>query len=77
MHEERRMNALSELFEVRRFAYENGALMSSLSGSGSSFLNIAYESDAQNLRDRLATKFEKFRVEILSFDNDGFIIKQS
>lgn len=77
MHEERRMNALSELFEVRKFAYENGALMSSLSGSGSSFLNIAYESDAQNLRDRLAAKFEKFRVEILSFDNDGFIIKQS
>ncbi|MDL0087964.1 homoserine kinase [Campylobacter gastrosuis] len=77
MHEERRMNALSELFEVRKMAYENNALMSSLSGSGSSFLNIVYADDAKNLQKKLSEKFSDFRVEILDFDNDGFILMQS
>ena len=77
MHEERRMSALEELFEVRKVAYENGALMSTLSGSGSSFLNIAYKDDAKNLQDVLKSKFGDFRVEIFSFDNDGYEITQS
>lgn len=77
MHEERRMNTLSELFEVRKMAYENNALMSSLSGSGSSFLNIVYADDAKNLQKKLSEKFSDFRVEILDFDNDGFILMQS
>lgn len=77
MHEERRMSALEELFEVRKVAYENGALMSTLSGSGSSFLNIAYKDDAKNLQDVLKSKFNDFRVEIFSFDNDGYEITQS
>ncbi|WP_149707914.1 homoserine kinase [Campylobacter concisus] len=77
MHEERRMSALKELFEVRKVAYENGALMSTLSGSGSSFLNIAYKDDAKNLQDVLKSKFSDFRVEIFSFDNDGYEITQS
>ena len=77
MHEERRMSALEELFEVRKVAYENGALMSTLSGSGSSFLNIAYKDDAKNLQDVLKSKFSDFRVEIFSFDNDGYEITQS
>ena len=77
MHEERRMSALKELFDVRKVAYENGALMSTLSGSGSSFLNIAYKDDAKNLQDVLKGKFSDFRVEIFSFDNDGYEITQS
>lgn len=77
MHEERRMSALKELFEVRKVAYENGALMSTLSGSGSSFLNITYKDDAKNLQDVLKSKFNDFRVEIFSFDNDGYEITQS
>ena len=77
MHEERRMHALEELFEVRKVAYKNGALMSTLSGSGSSFLNIAYKDDAKNLQDALKSKFGDFRVEIFSFDNDGYEITQS
>lgn len=77
MHEERRMNALNELFEVRKIAYENGALMSTLSGSGSSFLNITYKEDSKNLQDVLKSKFSDFRVEIFSFDNDGYEITQS
>lgn len=75
MHEDIRMKSLPELFDVRKTAYENGALMSTLSGSGSTMLNIAYKNDATNLKDRLKDKFKSFRVEILSFDNDGFIIK--
>lgn len=77
MHEERRMNNLAVLFDVRRFAYENGSLMSTLSGSGSSFLNITYSQNAENLCNKLKDKFSDFRVEVFSFDNDGFIITQS
>lgn len=72
MHEELRMQNLPELFEVRKIAYENGALMSSLSGSGSSFLNIVYKDDAKNLATILSAKFPKFTVKILDFDNGGF-----
>ena len=50
MHEQIRMQNLPELFEVRKIAYENGALLSTLSGSGSSFLNIVYVGDATNLK---------------------------
>lgn len=77
MHEQRRMSALPELFEVRKEAYEFGALMSSLSGSGSSFLNIAYSDDATKLARHLKNKFNHFRVEVFDFDNEGFCILQS
>lgn len=75
MHEDIRMRSLPELFEVRKTAYANGALMSTLSGSGSTMLNITYKNDALNLKNRLKDKFASFRVEILDFDNDGFVIK--
>ena len=77
MHEQIRMQNLPELFEVRKIAYENGALLSTLSGSGSSFLNIVYAGDAANLKQKLQDKFKGFRVEILNFDNDGIKILQS
>ena len=77
MHEQIRMQNLPELFEVRKIAYENGALLSTLSGSGSSFLNIVYAGDAANLKQKLQDKFKSFRVEIFNFDNDGIKILQS
>ncbi len=77
MHEERRMSALPELFEVRKIAYENGALMSSLSGSGSTFFNLVYKDVASRLKAALQVAFPKFRVEIFELDNDGFFITQS
>ena len=77
MHEQIRMQNLPELFEVRKIAYENGALLSTLSGSGSSFLNIVYADDAANLKQKLQDKFKSFRVEIFNFDNDGIKILQS
>ena len=51
--------------------------MSSLSGSGSSFLNIVYKNDTKNLKDKLQDKFKSFRVEILDFDDEGLQILQS
>ena len=77
MHEQIRMQNLPELFEVRKIAYENGALLSTLSGSGSSFLNIVYADDAANLKQKLQDKFKSFQVEIFNFDNDGIKILQS
>ena len=77
MHERIRMQSLPELFEVRNLAYENGSLMSTLSGSGSSFLNLVYKNDAQNLKNKLQSRFKNFRIEILDFDNDGLKVLQS
>ncbi|NLK66070.1 MAG: homoserine kinase [Campylobacteraceae bacterium] len=74
IHENSRMESLPELFEVRELAYKNGALLSTLSGSGSSFLNITYRDDAKNLSEILSKNFPAFRVEIFDFDNDGFKI---
>lgn len=75
MHEERRMSALPELFRVRDIAYANGALMSTLSGSGSSFLNLIYQDRANALAGSLQSEFPKFKVRILDIDNDGFSIQ--
>jgi len=47
VHENRRMKKLKELFGVRKIALKNGALMSTLSGSGSSFFSLTYEKDAK------------------------------
>lgn len=77
LHEDRRMVLLPELFDVRKIAYENAALMSCLSGSGSTFLNIVYKNDAINLKTKLSNKFQNFKVEIFDFDNDGFKLLQS
>ena len=77
MHEQIRMQSLPELFKVREYAYENGSLLSTLSGSGSSFLNIAHKSCAENLKNKLQENFRNFRVETLNFDNNGLQIIQS
>ncbi len=74
IHESVRMRNLKELFLVRDIALENGALMSTLSGSGSTFFNLTYDDDAVKLRDILAKKFPKFRVEVYNFNNIGYNI---
>jgi homoserine kinase len=74
IHEDIRMKNLRELFFVREIALENGALMSTLSGSGSTFFNLTYEDDAVKLRDILSKKFPKFRVEVYNFNNIGYNI---
>ncbi|WP_041963530.1 homoserine kinase [Sulfurospirillum cavolei] len=77
MHEHRRMRQLRELFEVREVALQNGALMSTLSGSGSSFFSLVKQENAAKVAQALKNRFESFRVEIFELDNGGFQILQS
>ncbi|EAH4719945.1 homoserine kinase [Campylobacter upsaliensis] len=74
LHEFKRMKTLPELFEVQKFALENKALMSTLSGSGSSFFSLALKEEAKHLVTKMAQKFPTFRVECVEFDNEGFKI---
>jgi len=74
IHEDIRMKSLKDLFLVRECALENGALMSTLSGSGSTFFNLAYQDDAVKLKEILSKKFPKFRAEVYNFNNIGYNI---
>ncbi len=71
LHQDIRMSNMKELFLVQSCALENGALMSTLSGSGSSFFNIVYEDDVKRLVKALKIKFSNFRVEVFDFNNIG------
>ena len=75
LHQNRRMSNLPELFEVQKTALENGALMSTLSGSGSSFFNMTYEDDAIFLERKLKNRFPDFKVAIYDFNNKGLEIE--
>ncbi len=70
-HQVQRMKQLPELFRVQKIALENGALMSTLSGSGSSFFNMVYQEDTARLVMELQHAFPSFRILVLDFDNDG------
>lgn len=74
LHELKRMQTLPELFKVQKFALNNGALMSTLSGSGSSFFNLAYRGEAEILAKKMQKEFQDFRIMCLEFDNKGFEI---
>lgn len=73
-HQKVRMKALPDLFSVQKLALDSGALMSTLSGSGSTFFNMTYAEDAPVLADKLAKRFPEFRVMTLDFDNDGVVV---
>jgi len=75
-HQKIRMKMLPELFAVQKMAYDNGALMSTLSGSGSTFFNMVYDQDAEPLAQKFRAEFGDFEVKILSFDNDGLIVER-
>ncbi len=76
MHQNLRMNGMRELYHVQRTALLNGALMSTLSGSGSSFFNLAYKDDAPLIQERLKAEFPRFRVEVYDFNNSGYLIEK-
>jgi len=71
LHQSRRMKMIPELFEVQKLALKQGALMSTLSGSGSTFFNLVYERDADKMAKALEVRFPQFRVFVLSLDNEG------
>ena len=71
IHQEGRMKSVPELFKVREIALREGALMSTLSGSGSTYFNLVYRDDAYNVYSALKAYFPEFNVKILNFDNVG------
>jgi len=71
IHQEGRMKSVPELFKVREIALREGALMSTLSGSGSTYFNLVYRDDAYNVYSALKSYFPEFNVRILNFDNSG------
>ncbi|NPA55244.1 MAG: homoserine kinase [Epsilonproteobacteria bacterium] len=71
VHQEARMKAIPELFKVREIALREGALMSTLSGSGSTYFNLAYRDDAYSIYSALKSYFPNFTVKMLNFDNVG------
>ena len=75
-HQKARMKMLPELFNVQKIAYESGALMSTLSGSGSTFFSMVYDEDSAMIANKLSQKFPDFAVKILDFDNEGLIIQK-
>lgn len=72
-HQKARMKMMPELFTVQRTAYESGALMSTLSGSGSTFFSLCYDEDAPALMQRLEQRFPQFTVKTLYLDNHGLV----
>jgi homoserine kinase len=75
IHQDRRMKMMPELFEVQKVALRHGALMSTLSGSGSTFFSLCYEDDASAIAEALRKRFGSFRVLIHSLDNHGVTVK--
>jgi len=75
LHQNRRMKMMPELFEVQKLALRNGALMSTLSGSGSTFFTLSYADDAEKIATILQNKFPQFRVFNKALDNYGVTTK--
>jgi len=71
IHQYYRMKQMPELFSVQKLALRNGALMSTLSGSGSTFFNLVYEKDAKHLVKILRENFRYFKIFSCDFDNLG------
>lgn len=72
IHQNIRMKFLPQLFDVQKKALESGAIMSTLSGSGSTFFNLAENlQSAKRLEYELRKSFSSFRVLMLGLDNLG------
>ena len=75
-HQKVRMKMLPELFAIQKAAYEQGALMSTLSGSGSTFFSMVYDEDARKLHEQFAKQYPDYAVKTLDFDNHGIITER-
>ena len=76
IHQKARMKMMPELFAVQKAAFEQGALMSTLSGSGSTFFSLCYDEDAAALESRLEQRFPQFVVKTLHLDNNGLTVER-
>jgi len=75
LHQTRRMKMMPELFEVQKMALKHGAIMSTLSGSGSTFFSLCYADDSEKIRKILQNRFPKYRVFDKALDNYGATAK--
>ena len=75
LHQTRRMKMMPELFEVQKVALRHGALMSTLSGSGSTFFTLCYADDAKKISEAMRKRFPHFRVFERALDNYGATVK--
>jgi len=75
VHQSYRMKQMPELFEVQKVALRSGALMSTLSGSGSTMFSVVYSKESKRIEDALKKKFPHFRVFTCGFDNHGVKIE--
>lgn len=74
IHQKYRMKQMPELFDVQKTALKNGALMSTLSGSGSTLFSMCYAQESDKLEKELKKRFPHFRVLSRNFDNDGVTV---
>jgi len=75
IHQKYRMKQMPELFDVQKTALKNGALMSTLSGSGSTLFSLCFNQDAQRIERELKKRYPHFKVLTRDFDNDGVTVK--
>lgn len=75
VHQKYRMKQMPELFDVQKTALKNGALMSTLSGSGSTLFSICFNQDAPRVEKELKKRFPHFRVLTRNFDNAGVTVE--
>jgi len=71
VHQKYRMKQMPELFDVQKTALKHGALMSTLSGSGSTLFSMCLREDCQRIESELKKRFPHFKVLSRNFDNDG------
>ena len=74
MHEYYRMKLFPNLFYVKKQLHNSGALMTTLSGSGSTMFSLFYRDDAKKVIDKLKKNFPYYKVVMLDFDNKGYEI---
>ncbi|RXJ99269.1 homoserine kinase [Arcobacter sp. CECT 8986] len=75
-HQKYRMKQMPELFEVQKVSLKAGSLMSTLSGSGSTFFSIAYAEDSKKIERELRTRFPHFKIFTTDFDNYGVRVEK-
>jgi len=75
LHQNQRMETMPVLFDVQKKSLDIGALMCTLSGSGSSIFSLFEKNEAKKAKEKLASNFPEFFVEAFDFDNSGLIIK--
>lgn len=75
IHEYYRMKLFPNLFYVKKKMENAGALMATLSGSGSTMFSIFYRDDAQKACKQLRENFPYYKVLILEFNNKGYDVE--